>query len=518
MVTGKLKEYKYPGDNLVYPMKKLLFVISFLFTIYEGDGQILVADNFADRSKFYDNTLLTIWGSNASATTGFVINPKTDINGLTFNGVSLTTDAISHSGYTNSNSLKTLTSLDYALPFIVDRTNETISIEFDAIWDATANSGENGRMVVTLMDMYPSGGALFNQVNDVSLTDPFGKPLYNIRIRNNPGTSLNGPLMLYGAGTTPQPEWEKYGTGPWWLPGFSVQAGGGSPGTGPDYPLSGTYKSTLSIVSTTIWKHYTWRIFPERMELYARNTNQPASSNSLILFMQIPKNISPAYIQGELLAAHGNSTLPPNYDWFRYANAVRFYWRGGNNSHLANVEISRSTATLLPVENITGLKAEVKERFIYLSGIVKQTDKNSETEIQHSIDGRHFKTISNLEDNLIIQDRFEFIHKEPAKGKNFYRIKIDNKINIRYTEVVMGNIVANNQINIYPNPGKGKFHIESSIVSKVFLKIYDINGRIVYSQWQNSGSLFNLNKEKGVYFYTITNGVNTLKTGRLVIQ
>jgi hypothetical protein len=220
--------------------KSTLYLIFFFSSISNllMAQTILVTDNFVNRSKFLDNTLNTIFGANSTATTGFNLTTKTDGSSLTYNALTLTLDAQANSGYVANNSLKTLTSIDYPLNETIDRTLNNIIVEFDGIWDAQSSSGENGRLVVTLMDALPAGGGQPGQVNDTSLADPFGKPIYNIRIRNNTGASSNGPLMLYGAGTVPAPGWEKYSaTGvSWWLPGFSVQAGGGSPGSGPNYP------------------------------------------------------------------------------------------------------------------------------------------------------------------------------------------------------------------------------------------------------------------------------------------
>jgi hypothetical protein len=311
---------------------------------------VIVDDNFTDRSKLKDNTLLLNWGTYSSPQTGFAIQMKTDASTpvpVSYNSISLTDSALKYAGYVAGNSLKTLTSIDYAFGTTLNRATGPIRIEFDGIWNTQDNGGENGRLVVTLMGDYPAGGGQFNAVNDTTLPDPFGKPLYNIRIRNT--NTSNGPLMLYGAGLSTNPRWEIYNTAPgWWLPGFSVQSGGGSPGSGPDYPASGTKKSSMVVTSTTIWRHYTWLISTERMELFVRNSNQPASADVRIFFMQTPSTTIPAQQLSEINAAHGTSVaqLPPFYRYYDQFNAVRFYFRGGSNSHLANVKVTQIGAVL----------------------------------------------------------------------------------------------------------------------------------------------------------------------------
>jgi hypothetical protein len=497
-------------------IKKLLTCWACL-VVYFGHAQVFTTDNFVDRTKLIDNTLLSLWGSNLTPTTAFQLTARTDADGLTFNSISLTATGMTHSGYTAANSLKTQTSIDYALPLVIDRMSDTITIEFDAIWQATSSSGENGRMVVTLMDQYPAGGALFDQVNDISLTNPFGRPLYNIRIRNNT-SSGNGPLMLYGAGTTPEPEWEKYGSGPWWLPGFSVQAGGGSPGSGPNYPLSGTMLAAPSIVSTARWRHYTWKIYPERMELYSRNTNQPASANLLSLFMHIPRNISPAYIQGEILAAHGTSAVPPNYDWYQYVNAVRFYWRGAQNFHLANVEIRRSAASLLPFRSVKELKARSRGTDVMITGKLEMPDKSVGLQLQHSTDGRLFQTLQEVTTEQISGSQLNITHQKAPAGPNFYRLQFSGIQGKKYSEVVSAVVEENSSLRIFPNPNAGSFRIEDNQNRELSIRIFNANGSLCLQKTVEPGSQVNLNQPAGIYRYELMHKNRKLSMGTLILR
>lgn len=503
-------------------MKRLLLIGWCLFMLCKLNCQVvLVNDNLADRSKLIDNTLLTLWGSNGSPTTGFSIANRTDNNSITYSAITLTPSAISNSGYTASNSLKTLTSIDYRFPVTTDRNSDTITVEFDAIWDATSTGGENGRLVVTLVGELPAGGAQFGEVNDTSLHNPFGKPLYNIRIRNNP-SSGNGPLMLYGAGVIPDPEWEIYGTGPWWLPGFSVQAGGGSPGSGPDYPLSGTKKTSISIVSTTIWKHYTWKIMPERMELYHRNSNQSASANSLVFFMQIPKYVDSNYVINQINAAHGTSitTVPPNYNWFRYANAIRIYWRGVQNFALSNVFVTRSSS-ILPAEKISGLSARPdSEENIWIAANIDEPSFNSKLFLEHANAGGKYKTIAQITDEHISENKLIYKHIKPGTGIHYYRIRIEKQSGeIIYTKIVQAKIDYSSElIFVYPNPAKGKIIIRGSSFNKGVLRVYSASGKMVLKEPITENKPIAVSFNKGIYFYEIINESVVVKKGKLIID
>jgi hypothetical protein len=121
---------------------------------------VIVDDNFTDRSKLKDNTLLLNWGTYSSPQTGFAIQMKTDASTpvpVSYNSISLTDSALKYAGYVAGNSLKTLTSIDYAFGTTLNRATGPIRIEFDGIWNTQDNGGENGRLVVTLMGRLSGG-------------------------------------------------------------------------------------------------------------------------------------------------------------------------------------------------------------------------------------------------------------------------------------------------------------------------------------------------------------------------
>ena len=498
-------------------MKKMITSLLLVANLY-GYGQVIVNDNFIDRSKFIDNTLLTLWGANVAPTSGFQLISKTDGGGLTYNAIKLTAAAQASNGYTTANSLKTLTSIDYSFPFTIDRNTDTVYIQFDAIWDALGGGGESGRLVATLVGDYPPGGASFGEVDNTSLIDPFGKPLYNIRIRNNTTGSSNGPLMLYGAGITPTPEWEKYTTGPWWLPGFSVQAGGGSPGTGPNYPLSGTMKSTTSIVSTTTWKHYTWKIFPERMELWVRNSNQPATANTLSLFMQIPRYLDDTYVMNQILAAHGTYALPPNYDWYRYANAVRIYWRGGDNFSLANLSIVNQKAVTLPFSKIKEIRAIAVKNDIAINAYADGANDQFELMLEHSADGRNFTLLKKILPADIKNQKISILHQSPGKGIHYYRIHIQSPEGMSsFSSIARAEISSIPSVSLYPNPSNGQFLVETG-AKKSYLRIFDNKGFQVFQSHFDNSIKVSL-ETSGIYYYQLLSvDGKEIKTGKLIVN
>lgn len=353
-------------------MKKKLCYLFVVFSIglYAQDT-VLVNDDFSNRNKFLDNSLLTLWGGNSSPVSCFELVAKSDSNNVSMQSIAMTSDGMSNSSYTLSTGLKTLNSIDYEIPTL-QRRNGRIIIEFDALWSALVSWGEKGRLVITLMHNYPQGGAKFNQVDSVNLIHPFGQPAYNLRIRNtllydttySQYMQTSPTFMLYGGGLDSLGEFEKYNN-TWWLPGFSSEPGGTSPGQpgDKDYPQVPTKKATkpfILIASNKDWKHVTWIIEPEYMHVYQRLSSEPTDSNKLVSYMSIPKDTADIqYIVDKMNSVHCTAItdLPVYYNWFPTVEAVRFYLNGDTKFWVANIKISTTkeniiTTTESIVENI----------------------------------------------------------------------------------------------------------------------------------------------------------------------
>ena len=345
--------------------EKIKNIVQFLLTVFLcqqnslAQGiQTVFTENFSGPGIHIDNGQKLIWGSGQNSDKSFRLSTRTDTAGLSFPCLSLTDSSMKYWLYTNPKGLKTLSSIDFSFPSFA-RQNKTISIEFDAIWDVLNGFGENGRLVCTLLDSLPVGGVPSNAIDQLQLRNPYGKPMYNIRIRNAlpiPSDPVNrsGGLMMYGSGTDSDPKFEVYQsaavpTEKWWLPGFSTQPFNpvlgetGTPGSASPYPLSPTQKDPAKVMaSTKLWRHFTWILKPERMELWYRNSNQDSSQNQRFFFMETPyDSLGDAYVVAKINQAHGSSlTSPPRYySWYSSFNGVRFYFSGRNQNYLTNIRL-----------------------------------------------------------------------------------------------------------------------------------------------------------------------------------
>ena len=135
--------------------------------------------------------------------------------------------------------------------------------------------------MVVLMDDYPDNGVRGEDISNFN-GDPFGTPALHLRIR--PSTFAKS-FLQYGGGDGG--EFELFENN-WWLPGFISNAertGSGSPGQGSEYPFGSWQKINESLGSED-WQTYTYKIFPDRQEVYVES--------NLVGSMDLPLELSTA--------------------------------------------------------------------------------------------------------------------------------------------------------------------------------------------------------------------------------
>ncbi len=109
----------------------------------------------------------------------------------------------------------------------------------------------------------------------------------------------------------------------------------------------------------------------------------------------------------------------------------------------------------LPVEWLNPLTAELEnEKTTLLNFATASETNNSHFEIQHSNSGRDFQSIGTMEGhgNSTSENHYQFIHKKPNKGTNYYRVKqVDYDGQYDYSNIA---VVSHKPRSIifYPNP------------------------------------------------------------------
>lgn len=358
---------------------------------------ILIEDNYSTTNKFIDLSKLLYWNDKNTIQSAFKLDYKEDDYSFGYKCLTVTDSCKNKTGY-KPGSIRTASAFDYRFPQAISRDSNTITIEFDAIWEEfnDASWGESGRMVVSLVNNYPATGLKFGEIDSINKIAPFGRPMYNVRIRNHSktGAHYSGGLMLYGGGHDVDGEFEKYKENDqylYWLPGFSSEAGGGPPGQNPsgDFPYSGTQvNEDLCLASISEWKHYKWKIMPERLEFYTRNS-EDTTNEQLIFFMQIPKynpdnpDDSMAVI-ASMNDAHQTSItqLPELYKWYDNTQAIRIFFRAAERCFFANLKVSQTYPYQKP-PIVSIEKSEIKNTIIYPNPVTENyfsivTESNSD--------------------------------------------------------------------------------------------------------------------------------------------
>lgn len=336
--------FKHQIMRLTFQLFLFFFLTFGLYSFAQNDESVLLFDDFTNDSNFVDLTKKIIWSDSEVVTSGFQLNEVEDISGTSNTCISLTEEAMQKAGYKPGTVLASQ-AFDFALPEKIDRNRFTLKVEFDALWDEINNpgTGESGRLVVTLLHDYKTE-IPFNEVFNLAAEAPFGRPAYNIRIRNHNKENATGTFMMYGGGKDTNGEVEKYND-EYWLPGFSSEPGGTSPGSTNIYPYGPTMRNDKFVtVGYPNWKHYTWIIKPERMEFYVRDAELSELADELVCFMQIPKTTKPEnQIIDEINTAHNTNInqLPVMYNWFPTIEAVRIYFRGIEQTHFSNIKVSK---------------------------------------------------------------------------------------------------------------------------------------------------------------------------------
>jgi hypothetical protein len=149
------------------------------------------------------------------------------------------------------------------------------------------------------------------------------------------------------------------------------------------------------------------------------------------------------------------------------------------------------TSVILPVD-FGYFKAQLneKENQISLNWQTLMELNNKGFEIEHSIDGKEFKTLDFVEGVGTTADAqvYNYEHKDFQKGENYYRLKqLDLDGEYDYSEVVLVSIKKEGTIALFPNPAKHSVYIdmpENLLRREVNINIHDVTGRLFYEQTQ----------------------------------
>lgn len=150
------------------------------------------------------------------------------------------------------------------------------------------------------------------------------------------------------------------------------------------------------------------------------------------------------------------------------------------------VEYNTSTVNLLvgllPVD-LTKFEVRKQPRTILLEWQTATESNSKDFIIEHSVDGSNFSKIGEQAAAGWSDDtrNYRFIHKTPANGNNYYRLKqIDLDGSYEYSDlraVLYYNF--DKDISVYPNPTQGRIFVKNQSEKIFILKVIDANGKTV---------------------------------------
>jgi hypothetical protein len=179
-----------------------------------------------------------------------------------------------------------------------------------------------------------------------------------------------------------------------------------------------------------------------------------------------------------------------------------------------------TASQLLPVE-LTSFSAFAKNDDVELIWETSSEINNSHFEIQHSIDGRIFETIGQVQGlgTSNYGKQYQFTHNNPVRGNNYYRLhQVDFDGKSSTSEIVSVNLNTELEVQYFPNPLQDELTILwTEELENSILELLNANGQSIYSaQLQESISIPTANLPKGVYFLSARKDGNVLWTEKVV--
>lgn len=169
--------------------------------------------------------------------------------------------------------------------------------------------------------------------------------------------------------------------------------------------------------------------------------------------------------------------------------------------------------------------AIAKGNTVALNWLTLQESNTSQFAVQHSTDGRSFKTVGFVQakGNSDAVNKYNFAHQTPNKsGNNFYRLQLvdlDGKISHSPVRVVRyssgGQLKA---VVVTPNPVRATLNL--AVQEEVEIKLTDMNGRILKTSVLGAGnhSIDVSALTQGIYILNAYKDGSLVETQRIVKQ
>ena len=167
------------------------------------------------------------------------------------------------------------------------------------------------------------------------------------------------------------------------------------------------------------------------------------------------------------------------------------------------------SASVLPVQSISFIGTNGKDKIV-LQWETATEINNDFFDVEYRTNTGDFTSIGivkSSESNSSTEKAYQFVHNQPAKGVNYYRLKqvnLDGKF--EYSKIVTVNHAEKQGFVAYPNPVKDRLILQTDNDDIDNIKIYHINGQLIYTQnnGSNNRDIDVSNLLNGVYFVYAT--------------
>lgn len=191
-----------------------------------------------------------------------------------------------------------------------------------------------------------------------------------------------------------------------------------------------------------------------------------------------------------------------------------------------------SMACILPV-TFSAVNAVSTAQGVVVQWETVSEKDNAVFEVEHSVDGIHFIKAGSVKPQQFANGAvdYSFLHKNPAAGANYYRIRqVDYDGHSTYTKVIkiVVNVNPGKGLSIFPNPlassDVNNLQVKAEGAGEYTIQIINSSGKVVFTELASTSTgLINLNGIKkinsGIYtviLHNIRNG-QTL-SNKLIVQ
>jgi len=196
---------------------------------------------------------------------------------------------------------------------------------------------------------------------------------------------------------------------------------------------------------------------------------------------------------------------------------------GGAGTLYSDID-ANCTFSALPI-TLIDFYCTTSSNLIKLDWSTASEINNDHFTIERSVDGLTFNTLTTIKGagNSISTKYYKYLDENPVNGANYYRLsQTDYDGHIEYFNITECS-EGNNDYNVYPNPTNGKLFLtlpNSSNLVSVEIEIYDIVGRLLWTQNAQSNQLINIDISQlpsAPYIIRVISEGNQLFTGKIIL-